>query len=90
MRRVPLQLFGRSADDRPMKEAAEWRVLDGDGVQVVDDADRAGRSMITVNVDDIEALVTEMTARGLEAKAHCARPRPLASRAHHPIRMETF
>ncbi len=46
--------------------------------------------MITVNVDDIEALVTEMNARGIEAKAHCARPRPLASRAHHPIRMETF
>lgn len=51
-----------------MKEAAEWRLLDGGGVQVVDDADRAGRSMITVNVDDIEALVTEMTARGIEAK----------------------
>ncbi len=35
--RVPLRLFGRSADYRPMKEAAEWRLLDGGCVQVVDE-----------------------------------------------------
>jgi glyoxylase I family protein len=63
------RLFGRDRDERPMKEAAEWFLVEGGAIQLVLDKQRAGKSMATLGVVDIEAVVSELKARGIEASA---------------------
>lgn len=62
------RLFGRPCDSRPMAEAAEWRLLDGGGVQLVLDPERAGQSMATIGLDDVAAWGAQLRARGLVGK----------------------
>ena len=45
---------------------AVWILADERSVYVVEDGDRAGRGLVTVFVDDLDAVVGEITARGLE------------------------
>jgi len=63
------KLLGRSFDERPMKEAAEWRLASHAGIQLVADKQRAGQSMVTIGVPDIERLVKELDARGVRLQA---------------------
>jgi catechol 2,3-dioxygenase-like lactoylglutathione lyase family enzyme len=63
------RLFGRPVDHRPMKEAAEWRLAAGGGVQLVQDPMRAGGSMATLGIKGIDALVTELHQRHIEGHA---------------------
>lgn len=63
------KLIGRAYDERPMKEAAEWRLQSHCGLQLVADKERAGRSMVTIGVADIERLVADIGSRGIEAHA---------------------
>jgi predicted enzyme related to lactoylglutathione lyase len=58
------RLFGRGPDLHPMGEVYEWYVGDG-GVQLVDDAKRAGQSMLTVIVSDLEASRAALQSRQL-------------------------
>ncbi len=59
------QLFGRPPDVTPMESLAEWK-LTGDGwLQVFQDAERAGRSFLTLAVDDLDAQVAELAGRDL-------------------------
>lgn len=58
------RLFGRDPDLSPMPEVREWHFGDG-GVQVVDDAERAGRSMLTLIVRDLDAARGALQSRGL-------------------------
>jgi predicted enzyme related to lactoylglutathione lyase len=60
------KLFGRPCDERPMKEAAEWMLSSGGGVQLVLSKENKGRSMVTLGVHDIEALASEVKSRGIE------------------------
>lgn len=66
------KLFGRDIDDRPMKEAAEWRLANGGGVQLVLDPKRAGQSMVTIGVRDLEATVTGIKRRGIDPQNRSA------------------
>lgn len=52
-------MFGRAPDLHPMGEVYEWYFGDG-GVQLVDDAKRAGNSMLTVIVSDLEARALDV------------------------------
>jgi uncharacterized protein YndB with AHSA1/START domain/predicted enzyme related to lactoylglutathione lyase len=63
------RVFGRNFDDRPMKEAAEWRLTQGGSLQLVLDKERAGKSMVTIGVSDIDELAADLQSKGLEAKA---------------------
>jgi glyoxylase I family protein len=63
------KLFGRPCDQRPMKEAAEWMLNSGGGVQLVLSNENTGRSMVTLGVSDIEALVSELKSRGIDTAA---------------------
>ena len=56
-------LFGRPADADPMPGLTEWHAPDG-VVQLVDDAERAGGSLVTVWVTDARAALAELAARG--------------------------
>lgn len=60
------KLFGREADRRPMKEAAEWLLLSGGGVQLVLDGKRAGSSIGTISLRDLTRTVDDVKARGIE------------------------
>jgi predicted enzyme related to lactoylglutathione lyase len=61
-------LFGRPADDKPMEGLAEW-LFDGARLQLVEDPDRAGKSTVTLVLDDIKAYYEELEQRGLTPEA---------------------
>lgn len=58
------KLFGRVPDLRPMDEVHEWYFGNG-GVQLVADSKRAGASMITLLVADLETSQSALQSRGL-------------------------
>jgi predicted enzyme related to lactoylglutathione lyase len=60
------RLFGRPADALPMAGLAEWHVPSGGVVQVVASADRAGRSLLTLDLADLAATIAAVRERGLE------------------------
>jgi hypothetical protein len=61
------RLFGRPADDLPMEGLAEWHVPSGGVVQLVANADRAGRSLLTLDFEDLRDELAAMRDRGLDA-----------------------
>jgi predicted enzyme related to lactoylglutathione lyase len=63
------RLLGRPADDRPMDGLAEWHFPKTGVIQVIHDPDRAGRALLTLSVDDLEAYVAGLEERGLAPSA---------------------
>lgn len=63
------RLFGRPPDRRPMETVVEWQLGVTGGLQVVRDAERAGKSSLTIGVGDIDDAVRDITARGLQGTA---------------------
>jgi predicted enzyme related to lactoylglutathione lyase len=61
------QLFGRPADARPMEGLAEWHVPDSGVVQLVANPERAGRSLLTLDLSDLADELGAMKERGLDA-----------------------
>jgi predicted enzyme related to lactoylglutathione lyase len=55
--------FDRSPDAEPMPSLADW-YTPGGTLQVVLDEQRAGGSLVTVEVEDARAALTELAARG--------------------------
>jgi hypothetical protein len=51
---------------RPHATEAVWMIADERAVYIVQDADRAGHGLATIFVDDLDAAVAEIAARGLE------------------------
>lgn len=67
----------------PMDGLAEWHFPRSGAIQVVQDADRAGRSLLTLGVDDLKEELASLRERGLDPGACRARvrpPRPLGRR----------
>jgi predicted enzyme related to lactoylglutathione lyase len=60
------RLVGRPADSRPMDGLAEWHFSQGGSLQLVEDTDRAGRSVLTLNVDDLGRELAAMRERDLD------------------------
>jgi predicted enzyme related to lactoylglutathione lyase len=60
-------LFGRPADQLPMEGLAEWHVPSGGVVQLVASAERAGRSLLTLDFEDLKQELAVMRNRGLDA-----------------------
>ena len=60
------RLFGRGPDNSPMPTLEEWRVTDTGWVQVHVDAERAGRALLNLAVDDMGAHVAGLRERGVE------------------------
>lgn len=57
--------FGRPADQRPMDTLAEWHLSDLGVVQVLQEPDRAGRTMVNFTVDDLDATLAGLAAAGI-------------------------
>jgi predicted enzyme related to lactoylglutathione lyase len=62
-------LLGRPADALPMEGLAEWHFPQGGAIQVIEDADRAGRSLLTLGVDDLDSELGTLRERGLDPDA---------------------
>ncbi|MBC7978066.1 MAG: VOC family protein [Myxococcales bacterium] len=45
---------------RPMNEVVEWTLAGGGALQVFEDADRAGKSSITLAVSDLDAQIAAL------------------------------
>src|SRR4051794_7836590 len=60
------RLFDRPADIVPNEQEAMWRVADGGWLFVVEDAEAAGKCLVTISVDDLDVVVAELARRELK------------------------
>jgi predicted enzyme related to lactoylglutathione lyase len=63
------RFFGRPADLVPKDGDSAWQLAEPGWVYVVCDADRSGRGLLTILVDDLDAHVAELAGRGIETDA---------------------
>jgi predicted enzyme related to lactoylglutathione lyase len=59
------RLVGRAPDMLPHETEATWRLTDTGWIYVVADAERAGRALVTVLVDDLDTWVAGFAERGI-------------------------
>jgi hypothetical protein len=59
------RLFGRPPDMLPQDEEAAWQFTDTGWVYLVGDADRAGKALLTLLVDNLDEQVAALAERGL-------------------------
>ncbi len=59
------QLFGRPADIIVNQDEVMWRVNDAAWLYVVVDPVRAGRALVALSVDDLDATLADLDARGV-------------------------
>lgn len=60
------RLFDRPCDIEPMPTLAQWDLKPAGGVQVVEDDERSGSSLVTLLVADLDGLLAELGGRGIE------------------------
>jgi hypothetical protein len=61
------KLLGRPPDERPMADLADWHIPGAGVIQVIQDPERAGKSMLTLSVSDLVAYVAALADRGIPA-----------------------
>jgi predicted enzyme related to lactoylglutathione lyase len=59
------RLFGRTADIVPNEHEVMWRVAGNGWLYVIEDHERAGRTVVTISVSDLDQLVGELASRGI-------------------------
>jgi len=64
------QLFGRPADIIPNDSEEMWRIADGAWLYVIADPERAGRTVITLCVPDLDEATTSLEGRGILVGSH--------------------
>ena len=60
-------LFGRAPDIVPNSNEVMWRVAGNGWLYVIEDPGRAGRTVVTISVTDLDQLVAELSGRGINA-----------------------
>jgi predicted enzyme related to lactoylglutathione lyase len=60
------RLFGREPDLVPHDREVAWRLTETGWIYVVEDPERAGRGLLTLLVDDLDAHGEELRERGFE------------------------
>lgn len=60
------RLLGASPTMLPNDDEAAWQLTDGGWLYVVRDADRAGRAVVTLLVDDLDDRLAAAAAWGIE------------------------
>lgn len=61
------RLLGRPPDLVPHDREVAWQLAEGGWIYVVEDPPRAGRSLLTLIVDDLDTAVAPVEERGLVA-----------------------
>ena len=59
------RLFGRPADIVPNDNEVMWRLADAAWLYVVRDEERAGHTLVTLCVADLDRAVADIAARGI-------------------------
>jgi glyoxylase I family protein len=59
------QLFGRPPDIVPNENEVMWRVSEDGWLYVIQDTERAGRTVVTISVSDLEKVIGELAGRGI-------------------------
>lgn len=63
------RFFGRAPDMEPHAGQVCWDVVGGGWVYVVEDAARAGRSLLALLVDDLDMRLASLAAAGIDVGA---------------------
>jgi hypothetical protein len=61
------QLFGRPADLVPNESEAMWCVAGNGWLYVIKDPDRAGMTVVTISVDNLDQFVADLANRGIRS-----------------------
>jgi predicted enzyme related to lactoylglutathione lyase len=61
------QIFGRAADIVPNKNEVTWCVAGNGWLYVIQDPERAGRTVVTISVSDLDQFVADLASRGISA-----------------------
>jgi len=61
------RFFGRTADVVAHEEEVMWQTTDRGWLYIVRDVDHAGNGIVAMAVPDIEAVISELAARGITA-----------------------
>lgn len=59
------KLLGRAPDQRPMPNDAEYEFQNGGWIQIFADGKRAGKSSVTLTVDDLDATLAALDDAGI-------------------------
>ena len=60
------RLLGAPPTMLPNEDEAAWQLTDGGWLYVLRDADRAGRAMVTILVDDLDERLAAAAAAGID------------------------
>ena len=60
-------LFERAADIAPNESEVMWRVAQSGWLYVIQDPQRAGRTVVTIAVNDLDEFVADLGGRGINA-----------------------
>jgi predicted enzyme related to lactoylglutathione lyase len=58
-------LFGRAADIVPNEREAMWCVAGNGWLYVIEEPERAGRTVVTISVSDLDQFVAALANRGI-------------------------
>jgi predicted enzyme related to lactoylglutathione lyase len=61
------RLFGRPADIVPNDDEVMWCVAGNGWLYVIEDSERAGRTVVTISVSDLDQFVADLASRGISA-----------------------
>ena len=61
------RFFGRAADIVPNKNEVMWCVAGNGWLYVIEDRERAGRTVVTISVSDLDQSVADLASRGISA-----------------------
>src|SRR5271155_3898515 len=61
------QFFGRAADIVPNENEVMWCIAGNGWLYVIQDPERAGRTVVTISVSDLEQFVADLASRGISA-----------------------
>jgi predicted enzyme related to lactoylglutathione lyase len=58
---------GRPVDDKPIPGMVQWRDIGGAGLQLWEDGERAGKSVMTIVTPNLDTEITRLAANSIEA-----------------------
>jgi predicted enzyme related to lactoylglutathione lyase len=61
------QIFGRAADIVPNENEVMWCVAGNGWLYLIKDPERAGRTVVTISVSDLDQFVVDLASRGIVA-----------------------
>jgi predicted enzyme related to lactoylglutathione lyase len=61
------EIFGRPADIAPNENEVMWCVAGNGWLYVIEDPERAGRTVVTISVSDLDQFVADLAGRGISA-----------------------